>query len=178
MYAPLPLEHLCKAPHVLTGDRLGIYLNDHLAAATAASELAGRIAGQNEGEPVGALAAELREQLDDDRDALTQLLAGSGSGRDRAKVLAGWTAEKLGRLKLNGQFVGYSPLSRLEELEGLSVSLEYLALAWASLADAGVLAPDAVDPAERGRRAGAARAALDPFRSAAAGDALGEAVAT
>jgi hypothetical protein len=164
---------MCEAARVL-GDRLAIYLNDHLAAATAASELAGRIAGQNEGTEVGELTGSLHEQLQDDREALTELLDRSGSGRDRAKVLAGWTAEKLGRLKLNGQILGYSPLSRLEELEGLSVSLEYLALAWASLADAAI--KDAGKPGftERASRAAAARAALEGFRAEAAREALAE----
>ena len=35
----------------------------------------------------------------------------------RAKDGAAWVAEKLGRLKTNGQLTGYSPLSRLVELE-------------------------------------------------------------
>ena len=42
-----------------------------------------------------------------------------GFGADRAKNIAFWAAEKAGRLKLNGQLTGYSPLSRLIELEGL-----------------------------------------------------------
>jgi hypothetical protein len=159
---------------MLRGDKLGIYLNDHLAAATTASELAGRIAAQNDGDELGTLAGDLRMQLDGDREALTDLLARSGASRDRAKLFAGWTAEKLGRLKLNGQIVGYSPLSRLEELEGLSVSLEYLALAWTSLADAGVQAADGGDLSARARAASARRAALEPFRSAASNEALGD----
>ena len=35
-----------------------------------------------------------------------------------------WSAEKFGRLKLNGQLSGYSPLSRLEELEILALVAE------------------------------------------------------
>jgi hypothetical protein len=157
---------------VLTGDKLGIYLNDHLAATTTAAELAGRIARQNEGDEPGTVVASLRAQLEEDREDLSALLAESGTSRDRAKQLAGWTAEKLGRLKLNGQITGYSPLSRLEELEGLSVSLEYLALAWASLADAGI---GGADPAERAERMRAARVTLERFRSTAAREALGRA---
>ncbi len=158
---------------MLRGDKLTIYLNDHLAAATAAAELAGRIAGQNDGDELGTLASELQKQIEADRGALTGLLEKSGASRDRAKLLAGWTAEKVGRLKLNGQIVGYSPLSRLEELEGLSVSLEYLALAWTSLAEAGVPGADDASLSARAKAASAARAALEPFRSAAASEALG-----
>ncbi len=43
--------------------------------------------------------------------------------RDHLKVLAGWVAEKLGRLKPNGQLLGYSPLSRLVELEALALGI-------------------------------------------------------
>ena len=39
-------------------------------------------------------------------------------------MVAGWVAEKAGRLKLNGSLLTYSPLSRLVELEGLSLGVE------------------------------------------------------
>jgi hypothetical protein len=40
-------------------------------------------------------------------------------GGDKVKNIAAWGIEKVGRLKLNGQLTGYSPLSRVVELEGL-----------------------------------------------------------
>ena len=42
-----------------------------------------------------------------------------GFDSDTMKDLGGWALEKVGRLKLNGQLTGYSPLSRVVELEGL-----------------------------------------------------------
>ena len=57
-------------------------------------------------------------QIEEDVDALRDLMARLGVKPDRVKEAMGWTAEKLGRLKLNGQLLGYSPLSRLVELEG------------------------------------------------------------
>jgi len=39
----------------------------------------------------------------------------------------------VGRLKLNGRLVGYSPLSRLEELEFLSLGVEGKLLLWRCL---------------------------------------------
>ena len=42
---------------------------------------------------------------------------------DRVKEALGWAGEKLGRLKLNGQLLGYSPLSRLVELEALMLGI-------------------------------------------------------
>ncbi|HEX2017168.1 MAG TPA: hypothetical protein VGN69_10765, partial [Solirubrobacteraceae bacterium] len=49
------------------------------------------------------------------------------------KQLGGWGAEKLGRLKLNGQLVGYSPLSRLVELDGLVVGVTGKLALWRAL---------------------------------------------
>ena len=42
---------------------------------------------------------------------------------DRLKVAGAWAGEKAGRLKLNGHLTGYSPQSRVIELEGLVVGV-------------------------------------------------------
>ena len=42
---------------------------------------------------------------------------------DPVKDAGGWLLEKAGRLKLNGQLKGYSPLPRLVELEGLALGV-------------------------------------------------------
>ncbi len=47
-------------------------------------------------------------------------MAALGVPQDRVKNAMGWGAEKLGRLKPNGQLTGYSPLSRMVELKGLT----------------------------------------------------------
>jgi hypothetical protein len=99
---------------------LAIYLNDHLAILTAGVQLVGRSAGSNEDEALGALLEDTRIRFEGDRDIVNSLFDHMGLRRDRAKVAAGWSAEKLGRLKLNGQIRGYSPLSRVTELEALS----------------------------------------------------------
>ena len=52
---------------------------------------------------------------------------------DRIKVLGGWGAEKLARLKFNGQLRGYSPLSRLVELEALSLGVRGKLALWRTL---------------------------------------------
>ena len=44
-----------------------------------------------------------------------------------------WAGEKLGRLKLNGSLLSYSPLSRLEEIEGLSLGVEGKLGLWQAL---------------------------------------------
>jgi len=90
---------------------LGIYLNDHLAGSTVGVELAKRARGANEGTEYGDVLDGIVREIEEDRGTLQRLMDDLGIKRDHPKVLAGWVAEKLGRLKPNGQILGYSPLS-------------------------------------------------------------------
>jgi hypothetical protein len=98
---------------------LAIYLNDHLAGAMAGVELARRARGSNEGTDLGDYLTGLVEAVEADREALLRIMDRLEVRADPIKRTLGWAAEKVGRLKPNGQLVGYSPLSRLVELEGL-----------------------------------------------------------
>ena len=117
----------------LGDDRLSIYLNDHLAAATAAANLARRAAGTNEGTEYGRGLESVAEEIEDDRAALVGLMQRLSVGQDHLKTALAWSAEKAGRLKLNGQLRGYSPLSRLEEIEVLSLGVEGKLALWRAL---------------------------------------------
>jgi hypothetical protein len=112
---------------------LATYLNDHLAGATAGRDLARRSAASNRGSDLGRFLADLAREIDEDRDALLALMGGLGVGTDRIKVLGGWAAEKLGRLKSNGRLFSYSPLSRLVELEGLALGVRGKLALWQAL---------------------------------------------
>jgi hypothetical protein len=112
---------------------LGIYLNDHLAGATAGTELAHRTArshgdGKNSG-TLRRLAAEIAQ----DRAALLDIMAALGIKVRRYKVGAAWIGEKAGRLKFNGRLLARSPLSNLEELEMLRLGVEGKAAGWRTL---------------------------------------------
>jgi hypothetical protein len=112
---------------------LGIYLNDHLAAAVGALELARRSAAANRSNQYGAFLSELAGEINDDVHALEEVMARLDVGRDRLKLLAAWTAEKAGRLKLNGRWLDYSPLSLVEELEILSLGVDGKVSLWRAL---------------------------------------------
>ena len=99
--------------------RLRIFMQDHLAAATAGLELARRTRGANEGTEFGEPLARVADEIEADRGELEAMLTDLGFGPDRPKNIGAWAGEKVGRLKLNGQLTGYSPLSRVLELEGL-----------------------------------------------------------
>lgn len=126
--------------------RLAIYLNDHLAGAVAAVELARRSAGSNRGTPLGDDLQRLASELEADRRSLQDMMSRLGVRVDPAKVTLAWIAEKLGRFKLNGSWVSYSPLSRVEELELLSLGVEGKLLLWKALAhhfeNSGAARPD------------------------------------
>lgn len=113
--------------------RMAIYLNDHLAGATVGVELARRASASNRGSELGRFLARLVREVEEDRSALERVMEQLGLPQDRLKVLVGWAGEKVGRLKPNGQLTGYSPLSRVVELEGLSLGVEGKLAAWRSL---------------------------------------------
>lgn len=112
---------------------LAIYLNDHLAAATGARDLARRAASSNRGSGYGSLLERLAVEIDEDRESLLAVMGALHIGVDRLKVAGGWWAEKLGRLKLNGRLLGYSRLSRVIELEVLSLGISGKLALWRGL---------------------------------------------
>jgi len=114
---------------------LSTYLNDHLAGSTVGVELARRAAGSNEGTDLGAFLSRLATEIEEDRDTLLAIMDRLGVKKDRAKVAAGWAGEKVGRLKPNNRLFGYSPLSRVIELEGLALGVEGKRSLWQVLAE-------------------------------------------
>jgi hypothetical protein len=157
----------------IDGKLIGIYLNDHLSGSIVGIELAKRSARNNEGTPLGAFLHRLVAEIEQDKAVLERVMDHLGISQDPLKKAAGWTAEKIGRGKLNGQLTGYSDLSRLEELEGLSVGIEGKRLLWQSLeattvvpAIPGIDIPEMIDRAER------QRVDLETHRRAAAAIAL------
>ena len=99
--------------------RLATYLNDHLGGATGGVELVRRLRDSNQGSEYGPPLEVVARQIEEDVASLREIMARFGVDEDRIKQTVAFAAEKVGRLKLNGQLLGYSPLSRLVELEGM-----------------------------------------------------------
>ena len=112
---------------------LGIYLNDHLAGATAGTELAHRAARSHRDGKNGATLRRLAAEIAQDRAALLDIITVLGIKVRRYKVGAAWIGEKAGRLKFNGHLFARSPLSNLEELEMLRLGVEGKAAGWRTL---------------------------------------------
>lgn len=151
---------------------LRIYLNDHLAGAVAGEELAKRCLKNNQGTDLGVFLARLVGEIREDRDALARVMAGVGARRDPVKGPAAWVAEKVGRAKLNGRVRGYSPLSRVLELEGLALGVEGKLRAWRTLQSASVRVPADIDLDRLVARAEEELEELEAHRRAAAASAL------
>ena len=115
---------------------LDIYLYDHLAGATVGVELSRRAAKSNRGTPSGEFLERLHHEIAEDRRTLLGVVRALGVDISPAKPTLGWIAEKAGRLKLNGRLRGYSPLSRLIELEGLEAGVAGKRSLWQALARA------------------------------------------
>jgi hypothetical protein len=101
-----------------------IYLNDHLAGATLGVELARRLRSSNRGDAeMGQPLAKICGEIEEDRETLIRLMERLDVPRKPLKPALARIGERLGRLKLNGQLRGYSPLSRVLELEVLAAGI-------------------------------------------------------
>jgi hypothetical protein len=113
-------------------DPLAIYLNDHLAGATAGLELFRRAAAGAQGKHRETLDRLARE-VEGDRAALLDILVLLEVPVRHYKVAAGWLGEKVGRFKPNGRLMGRSPLSSMIEVEALMLGVRGKAAGWQSL---------------------------------------------
>lgn len=157
---------------------LGIYLSDHLAGATGGTELAERTLENNRGTELEPFLEELLSDLREHDTILRRVMRHLGASASPTKEAIAFAAERVARLKLNGQLVGYSPLSRLVELEGLCAGVETQRNLWRSLRAAlpeGSL-PDDVDLEALIERTGELRRGLETHRQHAAAEAFAGAV--
>jgi hypothetical protein len=118
---------------VLDQKHLSIYLNDHLAGSVTGVELARRALANNRGTPYEEFLEWLFAQISEDRRSLIRLVHRTGVRRNAAKEAVAWTLEKAARLKPNGRLIGYSPLSRLVEIEGLWMGVNGKLSIWRAL---------------------------------------------
>jgi len=157
----------------MRGDRLlGIYLNDHLAGASAVRDRCEAARDANHGTDLGLFLDELLGEIVEDRRVLLEVTAAVGVASSTLKQTLARLAERVGRLKLNGQLTGYSPLSRFEELELLSVGVEGKRLLWVALGELGDPRLVRFDFAALRDRAERQREGIEGHRRAAARTAL------
>ncbi len=144
-------------------DYLETYLQDHRAGAAMGSDLAHRLAEENEGTPYEDFLLGLAQEIDSDVEMLEQVMDRFGVSKPALKIAGAKAAEKLGRLKPNEQLSGYSPLSRVLEIEGLRGGIQAKQGLWDSLA---TLAEhdDRLDPEQMAELQAKAQKQLDDLR--------------
>jgi hypothetical protein len=121
--APGDLVSESSAGTVRNLDLLGIYCNDHLAAATGGIELVSRMLGQHQGTELEPRLRELLDELREERGVLASSMAALGLPIRQYKQVASWIGEKLSRAKLNGHLLSRSPLSDLLEFEFITAAV-------------------------------------------------------
>jgi len=112
---------------------LSIYLQDHLAGATAGVYLARRAAKHNAGTPTGRRLAQIAHEVESDRETLRAFMQELGVRESRAKNAAARLAEHLSRLKPNGRGHGDTLMLRMHELETLSLGIAGKQALWEAL---------------------------------------------
>src|SRR4051794_10277502 len=115
-----------------TSEYLPTYLNDHLAGSVVGLGLARRALAHNRD---GAYASDLwvvAEEIAEDKRTLEELMRELTIRRNPVKRLGAWVGERVRRLKPNRR-LRYSPLSRLEEIEMLTIGVTGKLSLWRAL---------------------------------------------
>jgi hypothetical protein len=112
---------------------LEIYLNDHLAGSVVGENLAKRFVGQNEDNEYGRGLAQIAREIEEDKATLREVMDRAGVRQKHFRLALARVTELGTRLKPNGRLVGYSPLSRVLELEGLTIGITGKLELWRSL---------------------------------------------
>lgn len=150
------------------GDRLHVYLDDHLAGSAAAVQLTRRRGDELEGTDLGTHLRDLLVEIEVDRGVLERVMAAVGARANPIKRGVAIGAELMTRVKHAVPLIGSgsSETALLEDLELLSLGIEGKRLLWRALG-----ARSATDErlagfdfADLEARAALQRDGLEPFR--------------
>ena len=152
----------------MADEHLATYLNDHLAGAVAALELMEHLEQAHAGTPVERLLADLRADIEADRQELEGLMARLGVHQSRSRRATAWLAERIAQLKLRLDDTAGGALRLLEGLEAVSLGIEGKRLLWRALAAAAVPELQDMDYDRLALRALEQRQRVEPLRLEAA----------
>jgi hypothetical protein len=128
-------------------DYLSTYLQDHRAGAELGLDLAVRLKDENRGTPYEDFLTLLAGDIEQDVATLEAIMQRFGVDKAMLKTAGAKIGEKLGRLKPNEHLTGYSPLSRVQELELLRTGVHGKLAMWEALSEVSE-ADDRLDPDE------------------------------
>lgn len=149
---------------------LATYLNDHLAGAVAAIELLTHIEAAHAGTSTGQCFAELRTDVEADRQELEALMSRLHIPVSRSRAAIAFLAEKAAQLKLRLDDAAGGALRLLEVSEAVALGIEGKRALWRALAAAAAAAPalQLADYERLTRRAEEQRQRVEAVRLAAA----------
>ena len=128
------VEHQSRrAPGEDQAHLLRIYLRDHESAAAGGLQLVRQCWKANRGTPYAPELQRLVTDIRSDRDALRQICRQFNVKYSNVGRAVAYIGATVGRLKLNGRLIHYSPLSRVLELEALSGGVLAKLRLWESL---------------------------------------------
>ncbi len=158
----------------MAGDHIAIYLNDHLAGSVAALELLEQLEEDHSGSPLEGFFAELRTEIEADRQELESLMQRLDISESRTRKASAWLAGKFAELKLRLDDPAGGDLRLFESLEGLSLGIEGKRGLWLALAAAAKDAPSLqlLDYGRMAQRAEEQRTGVETKRLEAARKAL------
>lgn len=162
-----------RVPSTFDKELLELYLSDHLTGSAAGLSRMRRMADDYAGSETGRVLRDIAHEVDEEQDRLERLIDTLGLRRLRHRQAAAWTAEKVGRLKLNGRVLTTSPMTPLLELELMRSAVMGKLGLWQTLTEIGAELGE--DPEEfRGLAEQARRQAerLDQLHARVRGDAL------
>jgi hypothetical protein len=108
-------------------------LNDHRAGASGGTRLAHRLAASNTPGPYAERLQDLAESISTDAATLDAVREAWGVDGGAIKRLGAIIMERVGRLKPSGHLLGYSPLSRVLEIEALMSGVQAKRQLWRSM---------------------------------------------
>ena len=125
----------------MADDHLATYLNDHLAGSVVALELMENLESVYAGTPVAQFIAELRTDIEADRDELQALMGRLKISESRTRKASAWLTEKFTELKLRLDDSTRGDLRLFESLEALSLGIEGKKSLWLALSAAAKVSP-------------------------------------
>lgn len=125
----------------MTNEHIATYLNDHLAGSVVAVELMENLEAVYKGTPVADFVAQLRAEVEADRQELEDLMSHLQISQSRTRKASAWLTEKFTELKLRVDDSVRGNLRLFESLEALSLGIEGKKCLWVALSVAAEVSP-------------------------------------
>ena len=125
----------------MTNEHLATYLNDHLAGSVAALEVLEKLQAAYEGTELEQFCAELRNDIEADRQELKRLMERLEIPQSGARKAGAWITGKLAELKMRLDDSAHGALRHLESLEAVELGINGKLALWRVLIAAAEVAP-------------------------------------